>query len=115
MLLQLQLNLPYCITESVSFSCQIREIFLDTRCRFFVEILVFGVGMIFFGDYKEYKLLKKVSYFISPKSGIPVCQNLRIINGYHYPEFFVRKGASTETMYNVFYFKNKVIKITRDK
>jgi hypothetical protein len=54
-------------------------------------------------------------YFNSPKTENTVRQSLRIIKRYQYTEFFVRKGAVTEIKYNVFYFKNDVIKIIHDK
>ena len=104
----LQLNLPYCIAQSRSISRQLREIFLDTRRRFLVEILVVGFRMLFFSDCKEYQLVKQKLYFNSPKSGIPVRQNLRIIKRSGHPEFFVRKRAGTKTTYNVFILKIKL-------
>jgi len=53
--------------------------------------------------------------FNSPKSGIPVRQNLGIIKRSEQPEFFLRKVASIDTMYKVFYFQNDFIKIIHDK
>jgi len=49
-------------------------------------------------------------YFSSPISVIPLRQNMRIIKRYQYTEFFTRKAASTDTMYNVYCFKMKLQK-----
>jgi len=62
----LQLNLPYFTTYSRSISRQLREIFLDPRRSFLVEILVVGVGMLFFSDCKNINCLNKNCISVPP-------------------------------------------------
>ena len=71
--------------------------------------------MLFFSDCKQYRLFKQKLYFNSPKSGKTVRQILRIIKRSEHQEFFVKKVASTDSMYKVFYFNNEFIKIIHDK
>jgi len=77
----LQLNLPYFTTHSRSISRQLREIFLDTRRSFLVQILVVGVGMLFFSDCKEYELLNKCYISVPPNLEIKYAKICALSSG----------------------------------